>query len=69
MDEIKSITQAEFYKRFSEYMNDKVCNETIELKKQEWYVDHLFRFDKMIRDEGLTVRPGFHVKNTEVIRE
>ena len=58
---MESITQAEFNKRFDEYMKDKVCNETELLKKQQWYVSHLFKFDKILKEEGLTVRPGFYV--------
>ena len=54
---MKTITQTEFYKRFDEYMKDKVCNETDLLKKQQWYVAHLFDFDKMIHKEGITVGP------------
>ena len=56
-----SITQAEYYKRFDDYMRDKVCNETVELKKQQWYVAHLFEFDRVMKNEGLTVRPGYHI--------
>ena len=58
---MESITQAEFYKRFDEYLKDKECKETIELKKQQWYVAQLFKFDKILKEEGLTVRPGFYV--------
>ena len=58
---MESITQSEFYKRFDEYLKDKKCEETIELKKQQWYVAQLFKFDKILKDEGLTVRPGFYV--------
>jgi hypothetical protein len=61
---MSSITQAEFYKRFEEYLKGQKCEETIELKRQQWYTGQLFKFDKMIKDEGIEVRAGFYVDNT-----
>jgi hypothetical protein len=46
-----SITQAEFNKRFAEYVKDKEVN-------RDNLLEHLIDYEKILKQQGLTVRAG-----------
>jgi hypothetical protein len=49
-----SITQAEFNKRFAEYVKDKEVN-------RDNLLEHLIDYEKILKQQGLTVRAGFSI--------
>lgn len=54
---MNSITQKEFDRRFAEFVKDKELNRDNLL---EYKIDLV----KILKDEGLTIRPGFSVDQT-----
>jgi hypothetical protein len=52
-----SITQAEFNKQFAEYVKDKEVN-------IDNLLELLIEYEKILKEQGLTVRAGFSVDQT-----
>ena len=52
-----SITQAEFNKRFAEYVKDKDIT-------RDNLLEHLIDYGKILKQQGLTVRAGLSVDHT-----
>ena len=58
-----SITQTEFNKRFAEYVKDKEVT-------RDNLLEHLIDYEKILKQQGLTVRAGFSVdQNGILVRE
>lgn len=52
-----SITQAEFNKQFAEYVKDKEVN-------RDNLLEHIIYYEKILKEQGITVRAGFSVDQT-----
>ena len=54
---VKSITQAEYNKRFDEYIREQKFDGG---DRDRWYSNHVLKFFKQTL-EDTDIRPGFHV--------
>ena len=52
-----TITQAEFNKQFAEYVKDKEVN-------RDNLLEHIIDYEKILKEQGITVRAGFSVDQT-----
>ena len=55
---VKSITQAEYNKLFDEYLKEQKFDGR---DWDRWFCNHVFKFQKKMTDDDITVRPGFYV--------